>query len=174
MSITKTYKKDSSNSFIIYFFIWLAILFGLFYWGKYWQYSPIGKELDISIRSLIMPILDTILNNPIIDYDIIINPKYRVVITPECNGLIPYLMILSAILAFNCNFIKKLIWGILAFFIFFIINIIRLYFVILVVNRYGPKYFYLIHDIVGNILLIITGAVIFLIYIKGCSGIQKS
>jgi exosortase/archaeosortase family protein len=170
LSIIDSYRKiDASIRFLIAFPFWLLVLFGLFYWGKYWNYSPFGEAIDSLIRSLIMPILDTILNNPIIDYAILINPKYRIIITPECNGLIPYLMILAAILAYPCRLSRKLFWGVLAFVIMFIMNIIRLYIVVEVVNIYGTKYFYLIHDIVGNMLLIITGALIFLRYLKGCS-----
>ncbi len=170
LSIIDSYRRiDSNIRFLIAFPFWLALLFGLFYWGKYWSYSPFGEALDSAIRSLIMPILDTILNNPIIDYDIIINPKFRVVITPECNGIIPYLMILAAILAYPCRFTKKIFWAIFAFIIIFIVNIIRLYIVVEVVNRFGGDYFYLVHDIGGNILLIITGALLYLRYLKGCS-----
>ena len=169
MSIINSYRRiDASIRFLIAFFFWLLVLFGLFYWGKYWSYSPLGEYLDSSIRALIMPILDSLLKNPIINYDIIINPKYRVVITPECNGLIPYLMILAAIIAYSCQIARKIFWGLFAFIIFFVMNIIRLYIVVKIVNIYGTKYFYLVHDIGGNILLIATGAIIFMIYIKGC------
>jgi len=116
-----------------------------------------------------MQILNTLLSNPIIGYDIVINPKYRVVITPECNGLIPYLMILAAVVAYYCSLTKKIIYSITAFIIFFIVNIIRLYIVVIVVSKYGSNYFYMVHDIGGNILLIVTGALIFLTYIKACS-----
>lgn len=156
-----------SNRFIITFFIWIAILFGLFYWGKYWTYSPVGEAIDGYIRSLIMPILSSILDNAIIDYDIVINSEYRVVITPECNGLIPYLMILSAILAYNGSIFKKAAWAILSFFIFFAVNILRLFLVVNIVSEFGTNYFYFIHDIIGNLLLVSTGLFIFLSYIKG-------
>jgi len=170
LSVIKAYKNlNASNRFLVNFPLWLLFLFGVFYWGKYWSYSPIGEYLDSTIRASIMPILDTFLDNPIIDYDIVINPKYRVVITPECNGIIPYLMILSAILAYPCKITQKIVWAILSFFIFFIINIIRLYIVAIVVSKYGTNWFYLIHDIGGNLLLIITGATIFLLYLKRCN-----
>ena len=170
MSIVDSFRRlDASNRFLIAFPLWLLVIFGLFYWGKYWSYSPIGEYLDSSIRAAIMPILDLLFNNPIINYDIVINPRYRIVITPECNGLIPYFMILAAILAYPCGIKRKLIWAISAFLIIFIVNIIRLYIVVAVVNNFGTQYFYLVHDIGGNILLVATGAIIFLTYLKGCN-----
>jgi len=170
LSIVDSYRElHESNKFLITFPLWLLFLFGVFYWGRFWSFSPIGEYIDSSIRSIIMPILDSLLDNPIIGYEIIINPKYRVVITPECNGLIPYLMILAAYLAYPCKLLTKIFYSIFAFLIFFIMNILRLYIVIVIVNNYGTNYFYLVHDIGGNLLLIITGAVLFLSYLKVCS-----
>ena len=170
MSVIKAYKNlESSNRFLIAFLFWLLVLFGLFYWGKYWSYSPIGEYLDKSIRSLIMPILNIIVDNPIVGYDIVINPKYRVLITPECNGLIPFLMIAAAIIAYPCNLLRKIKWLIFSFVMFFVMNILRLYIVVLVVSKFGSSYFYLVHDVGGNILLILTGALLFLPYLKGCN-----
>jgi len=169
LSIVQRYKNlDSSNKFLILFPLWLLTLFGLFYWGNYYSLSPIGKVIDSAQRGIIMPILDTILQNPIINYDIVINPKYRIIITPECNGIIPYLMILAAIIAFSCQLKRKIIWAILSYIVIFVVNIIRLIVVVNVVNSYGTDSFYLIHDIGGNLLLILTGSGLFLLYIRGC------
>ena len=169
MSIIKKYRElDASTRFLIAFPVWLLILFGLFYWGRFWSHSPIGEYLDSLIRSIIMPILDALLDSPIIGYDIIINPHYKVVITPECNGLIPFLMISAAIIAFSCSIKRKVIWVLASAAIFFVVNIFRLYIVAIVVKRYGSEYFYYIHDIGGNLILVVTGALIFLRYIRGC------
>ncbi len=170
MSVIDTYKNlDSSNKFLVAFPFWLAVLFGLFYWGNYYSLSPIGECIDSAVRSIIMSILDSLLENPILGYDIVIDAKYRVVITPECNGLIPYLMILSAIVAYPCKMRSKVLFALSSFFIFFVVNIIRLYVVVWVVNSYGSSAFYLVHDVGGNLLLIATGAVIFLTYLGMCS-----
>jgi exosortase/archaeosortase family protein len=64
---------------------------------------------------------------------------------------------------------SKVLFALSSFFIFFVVNIIRLYVVVLVVNSYGSSAFYLVHDIGGNLLLIATGAVIFLTYLGKCS-----
>jgi len=154
--------------FVISYFVWFLILFGIFYWGKYWSYSPLGKIIDYYIREAIMAILDSFLQNKIVNYDIIINSKYHIVITPECNGLIPYLILLGAIVAYGCKIATKIFWAILGFVIFFIANIIRLIVVVEVVNIYGSEAFYYIHDIAGNIFLIIIGMILFTSYLKRC------
>jgi len=167
VSIINRYKAlDNQNRFIVKFIFWLIVLFGLFYWGRFWSYSPIGEYIDSGLRAIIMPILDALLDNSIDKYDILINSKYSVVITPECNGIIPYLMILAAILAYPCPAKRKFIYAISSAIIFFVMNILRLYIVVEVVNRFGANSFYLIHDIFGNLLLMATGAFIFLSYLK--------
>ena len=113
-----------------------------------------------------MGALDAILNNTIVDYDIIINPKYHIVITPECNGLIPYFIYLAGVLAYPKSWLLKLKWALLGYIVFFIANIIRLVVVTLVVNRYGADSFYYIHDIGGNIFLIVVGSIMFLGYLN--------
>ena len=164
--IDKWHSLDAQNRFLIAYPLWFAFLFALFYWGKYWSYSPIGEIIDNYQRAWIMEALDAILPNRIIDYDIVINPKYHIVITPECNGLIPYFIYLAGVLAYPKSWFLKLKWTVLGLIIFNIANLVRLVVVTLVVNKYGSSSFYYIHDIVGNIFLVILGSVLFLGYLN--------
>jgi len=154
------------NRFLIVYPLWFIILFGLFYWGRYWSYSPIGKSIDFFQRAWIMAALDALLNNQIINYDIIINKNYSVVITPECNGLIPYFIYLAGVLAYPKSIGLKVKWAFIGLLVFNIANLIRLVVVTLVVNKYGYEAFFYIHDIGGNILLVATGSVLFLGYLN--------
>ena len=113
-----------------------------------------------------MPTLDAILPNQIEKFDIIISKRYHVVITPECNGLIPYFIYLAGVLAYPKRLLIKFKWALLGFLAFNIANIIRLYIVVLVVNKYGDGAFFYIHDIGGNLLLIGVGAILFLRYLN--------
>ena len=170
MSIGSRWKSiEPSNRFLIAYPIWFLILFGLFYWGSYWSASPIGYYLDSLQREMIMGVLDSLLDNQIVGYDIVINPQYHVVITPECNGFVPYFIFLAGVLAYPCRLASKLFWLVFGYLIFTVVNLIRLYIVTVVVNNYGADYFFLIHDIGGNVLLIVTGMVSFLIYLKSCT-----
>ena len=168
MSIDNRDSLESSNKFLISYFIWFVILFGIFYWGSYWSASKVGYYIDYYQRDFIMQVLDSLLDNRVINYDIVINPKYHVVITPECNGLVPYFIFLAGVLAYSCSFFKKLLWLLGGYIIFTLINLIRLYAVVEIVNRFGGKYFFIAHDIGGNLLLVATGAICFLIYLKSC------
>ena len=116
-----------------------------------------------------MSVLDSTLDNQIQNFDIVINPKYHVVITPECNGFVPYYIYLAGVLAYSCTIKRKVIYAVAGYFLFTVVNLIRLYLVTQIVNKYGADYFFWAHDIGGNVLLIITGMSIFWLYLKGCS-----
>ena len=169
MSIVKKWHSlDRYNRFLISYPFWFLLLFGLFYWGKYWSLSPIGEYLDHLQRDFIMMVLNTLLDNKIVNYDIIINPRYHVVITPECNGFVPYFIFLAGILAYPCSIKNKIFWAILGYVIFTFVNLLRLYIVTEAVNKWGADIFFYIHDIGGNLLLIITGAALFFKYLNSC------
>jgi len=134
--VKKWHSLDRYNRFLISYPFWFLLLFGLFYWGKYWSLSPIGEYLDHLQRDFIMMVLNTLLDNKIVNYDIIINPRYHVVITPECNGFVPYFIFLAGILAYSCSIKNKIFWAILGYFIFTFVNLLRLYVVTVIVNSY--------------------------------------
>jgi exosortase/archaeosortase family protein len=167
MSIVKRWQElEPSKRFLITYPLWGAIIFGLFYWGKYWSLSPIGEFLDLYQRGWIMEALRIFIPNEIIEsYRVVINPKYHIIITPECNGLVPYFIFLSGVLAYPKSWLKKLKWGVIALILFNIVNFLRLVVVILVANNYGYKSFFYIHDIAGNFALILLGTYLFRRYL---------
>ena len=167
--INKWHSLNDSNKFLIAYPFWFLLLFGVFYWGSYWSMSPIGQYLDSVQRDIIMSVLDSTLDNQIQNFDIVINSKYHVVITPECNGFVPYYIFLAGILAYSCSLKRKVTYAVLGYIIFSVVNLIRLYVVTQIVNKYGAGYFFWAHDIGGNILLIMTGISLFWLYLKGCS-----
>jgi len=159
----------ASDRFFVAYPLWLLFLFGIFYWGRFWDYSPIGEIIDSFHRSIIMLLLDGMLSNHIIGYEIVITPHYRVVITPECNGLVPYFIYLAAILAYPKRGWCKLKWALIGYITVMFANFLRLVGVTEVVNNFGEQSFYYIHDIAGNILLIGVGTGLFLLYLRGCN-----
>ncbi len=169
MSIIKKWQNlSASNRFLFAYPFWFLLLFGLFYWGRYWSLSPLGHFLDTFQRNIIMAVLDSVLNNKIVNYDIVINSRYHVVITPECNGFVPYFIFLAAVLAYPKSLKCKILWAVAGYFIFSIVNLIRLYLVTITVNNYGTDAFFLAHDIGGNLLLIIIGGIMFIGYLDKC------
>lgn len=169
MSIAQRWLRlKASDRFLVAYPLWLLVLFGIFYWGRYWDLSPIGYYLDSIERAGVMELLSALLPNHISGYDIIINSHYRIIITPECNGLVPYYIYLAAVLAYANSLWCKLKWGFIGYIAIAIANMIRLVAVVFVVNEFGQKSFYFIHNIAGNILLIAVGSMLFLLYLKRC------
>ena len=169
MSIRSHWRAlGASEKFFIAFPIWLLVLFGLFYWGRYWDLSPIGQVIDSAHRTVIMALLDNTLANRIIGYEIVISPHFRIVITPECNGLVPFFIYLAALLAYPKRWWYKLKWALIGYIVIMAANFIRLVGVTEVVNGFGEASFYYVHDIAGNILLITVGSLLFLFYLRGC------
>ena len=102
--------------------------------------------------------------------DIWINPHYKIIITKACNGIIPILFLIASILAYPATWVHKLIWSIIGYIVFFIVNIIRIVWVVYITESgEGQKEFYWSHDIVGNTLLTITGLILFVLFIKNSS-----
>jgi len=169
VSIASRWKSlRAADRFLITFPIWLLVLFGLFYWGRYWDLSPIGRAIDTLHRTIIMELLDSVLTNRIIGFEIVISPHYRIIITPECNGLVPYLIYLAALLAYPKAWWCKVKWALIGYFVIMVANLIRLIGVTEAVNSFGSRSFYYVHDIAGNILLIGVGSLLFFLYLRGC------
>lgn len=124
--------------------ILLSVLFGLYFIDISFFNAFINKEQSI----LVISILENILNNKITGTDIWINNSYKIIIDYSCNGLITYLLLLSTVLAYKF----KPIYILIVYIYIFLLNILRLYIVVKIVNL-DQNYFFIVHDIFGNLLL---------------------
>jgi len=108
--------------------------------------------------------------------DIWINTSYKIVITQACNGMIPILFLYASIMAYPSTFKHKVLWMLLGYVLFFVVNIVRILLVVYVTeNGKGQGDFYWSHDLVGNTLLLVTGLGLFIAFIKSASkGIKSS
>jgi exosortase/archaeosortase family protein len=153
--------------FIALYFLFLGGLFVLFY-ASTSQISQIINELQ---THLTLKALDLFLKpEQLKGIDIWINPYYKIIITKACNGMIPILFLYASILAYPSSFRHKIVWMFLGYILFFVVNIARILWVVFVTqNGEGHGDFYWSHDIVGNILLVITGLGLFIAFIKTSS-----
>ena len=145
----------------IYLYLSLtALLFALLYW----DISPVARVINEQQTQMLLYTLDMILpDGQIQGINIIISPRYHVIITQACNGMIPYLVLASAVLAYHKPWVYKLKWLLIGYILFFIINVIRLLIVTYFVTM-SPSYFWISHDIFGNALLMASGLFIFYLY----------
>ena len=99
--------------------------------------------------------------------DIMINPHYKIIINQACNGIIPILFLWASILAYPALFRHKVLWMILGYMVFSVVNVFRILFVVYFVEQEGGRgNFYWSHDLLGNALLMIVGLGLFVAFIK--------
>ena len=94
-----------------------------------------------------------------------INPHYHLIVNKSCNGMIPILFLYASILAYPSSFFHKILWMIIGYFILFITNTVRILLVVYFVEEGGKENFYWAHDILGNVLLLFVGLVVFMAYV---------
>jgi exosortase/archaeosortase family protein len=148
--------------FLLTYWIGIALFFGLFYW----EVSPFSliinqQQTDFTtfLTSLTLP------SEMMSNHHILITNNYSLVIEKACNGMIPYLFFLASILAFPSTVLHKLKWAIFAYFTISIINTLRIWMVTKMVLEERSN-FVLAHDYLGNTLLIVTGLILFIAFVK--------
>ncbi len=150
------------KKFILSYWLGIVLLFALFYW----DYSPMStivndfqKDITALLTAQLLPL------GMMEDYHIFINEHYSLVIEKACNGMIPYLFFLASILAFPASIMHKVKWAMMGYLFISAINVFRIWFVTQFVLQ-SQNNFSLAHDYLGNALLIVTGLILFISFIK--------
>jgi len=152
------------KQFVLHYFLFLVVLFGLFYAPT----SELSSLLNEGQTRLTLWGLSLFLNpEQLKGIDIWINPHYKLYISKACNGMIPILFLFAAILAYPAGLWRKLVWMVIGYLLFSVVNIARILLVAYATGQAGGRgAFGWSHDIVGNTLLIITGMLVFVLFIK--------
>jgi len=151
------------KKFIISYIILIPAIFGILYW----DISPIAEFANHYQRESLLYLLDMGLKDGQLQgIDIIISPYYKVIITKSCNGMIPYLVLVSSILAYPATWIHRVKWLIIGYFVLSTVNVLRLFIVVYFVTK-TPSNFELSHDILGNGLLMLSGLTLFYLFLRG-------
>ena len=150
--------------FVALYFLFLVLLFGLFYANT----SSVSHFLNEGQRDLTLYFLDFFLApEQRQGIDIWINPHYKIIITQACNGFIPVFILCAAILAYPSRWFHKVLWIVLGYVVFSLVNVLRILLVVFVTQGgKGQEAFYWSHDLVGNALLMLTGLLLFMAFIK--------
>ena len=140
----------------------LPLLFALFYW----ELSPVAEFLNHYQTKLTLYFLEWGLKEGQLQgIDIMVNPHYKIIITKACNGMIPILVLFSAILAYPVEWTYKVWWLFTGYLVITTINIVRLLMVAHFVKKQPD--FPLYHDLFGNLLLMMTGLLLFYLFLRG-------
>ena len=151
------------KTFVYYYLALLPIMFGLLYW----DISPLAEFVNHHQTKMLLFFLDIGLKDGQLQgIDIMISSHYKVIITKACNGMIPYLVLLSAILAYPASWSHRFLWAAIGYVTLVLVNIARLFIVVFYVTK-TPSNFELSHDIFGNFLFMVSGLALFYLFIKG-------
>ncbi len=150
--------------FVLLYFLFLGLLFGLFYAPT----SVVSTLLNEGQTRLTLWGLSLFLDpGQLKGIDIWINPHYKIYISQACNGMIPILFLFAAILAYPATLWHKIVWMLIAYLLYSAINVVRLLWVVYATTHgRGQAEFWWSHDIVGNMMLMVTGLLLFVAYIK--------
>ena len=147
--------------FILKYWLGIALLFTIFYW----EFSPLSSinyiqtSLTIILTSLRLPA--EMMSN----HEIFITKNYVLVIEKACNGTVPYLFFLASILAFPSTLGYKIKWVVIGYILIVFVNIFRIWLVTQFVLDSRDN-FSLAHDFLGNLLLIVSALILFVLFVK--------
>ena len=147
----------------------LPLLFALFYW----ELSPVAEFVNHYQTKMTLYFLEWGLEEgQLRGIDIMVNPHYKIIITKACNGMIPILVLFAVIVAYPVNWMPKIWWMLIGYLVLTGVNITRL----LMVAHFVKKQvdFPLYHDLFGNLLLVLTGLLLFYLFLKKTRGYRLS
>lgn len=150
--------------FIALYFLFLAILFTFFYADT----NVLSTVMNDAQTSLTLALLNIFLDpDQLKGIDIWINPHYKIIINQACNGMIPILILFASILAYPSSLWHKFFWMGTGYIVFSLVNVLRILLVVhFVEQEEGRGNFYWSHDLVGNIILMVVGLGLFVLFIK--------
>jgi len=158
--------------FVALYFLWLAILFTFFYADT----SAVSTFFNEKQTRFTLFFLDMFLApDQLKGIDIWINSHYKIIINQACNGMIPILFFFASILAYPSVLLHKLVWIVIGYLLFSVLNVIRILLVVYFVEGEGGRNnFYWSHDLLGNALLMLLGLGLFITFIKISGKIPKN
>lgn len=150
------------KKFLLTYWVGTLLLFLLFY-SDYSPFSAFVNGFQTTITSLLTSL--SLEEGMVLGNRIFITQGYTLVIEHSCNGMIPYLIFLASILAFPADPSHKLKWAFMGYVIISSINIFRIWLITQFVKQ-EQNNFSLAHDYIGNTLLVLTGLILFIVFIK--------
>jgi len=160
------------KQFVALYFLFLALLFVFFYAPT----SAVSTLINDGQSKLTLYFLDFFLKEgQLRGIDIWIHPQYKIIINQSCNGMIPILFLWASILAYPSSIVHKMVWIFVGYVVFSMVNVGRILLVVYATEHgEGQGEFYWSHDLVGNFLLMMTGLVLFVLFIKTSSRTIKN
>ncbi|WP_027358196.1 archaeosortase/exosortase family protein [Desulforegula conservatrix] len=158
----KSKQKLESVRFVILFFAAFAVLqLTIFISAK--KIEPyIAEALHVKPICHIISILTS--SVPVSQNGInIVSSNFSLSVDSACNGLDAILLVVSAIIAFRSNILKKIAGIILGSLFLYAFNILRILF-LFYSNAFAPDFFDFLHVYAGQTLAVIVGVAFFFLW----------
>ena len=136
--------------FVLRFVIWSLLLFSLVYFEKYSPFYFVNV-FQTDATNLIMGWSIYLFDIPVrlIDDTVVFRHGLQLLILNECNGLTPFFLYVSGLLAYPTFYMSKFKWLLVGMVTLLTLNMIRIIMITLVVIVY-PDSFELAHNVVGR------------------------
>ena len=136
--------------FVLRFVIWSLLLFSLVYFEKYSPFYFVNV-FQTDATNLIMGWWVNLFDIPVrlIDDVVVFEHGLKLLILNECNGLVPFFLYVSGLLAYPTFYMSKFKWLLVGMVTLLTLNMIRIIAITLIVIDY-PDSFELAHNIVGR------------------------
>ena len=150
------------KKFLLSYWLGIVLLFTLFYW----DISPFSLTIN-NIQTNITAYLTSLslAEGMMESHRIFITSSYALVIEKACNGLIPYLFFVASVIAFPSSISHKIKWLLMGYLVISAMNVFRIWLVTQFVLQEKSNFSFA-HDYLGNALLILTGLILFTLFIK--------
>ncbi|CAA6827031.1 MAG: Unknown protein [uncultured Sulfurovum sp.] len=150
------------KNFTWVYLLTIVILFVFFYW----EASPLSKHLNNWQINLSAFLSSLTLNENLMEGNrIFISKSLTLVIDKSCNGFIPYFFFLASVLAFPSNIKHKIKWAFIGYIVLSLLNVFRIWFITQFVMQTESNFSFA-HDYLGNIFLVMSGLILFVIFIR--------
>jgi exosortase/archaeosortase family protein len=150
--------------FILSYFVWAVLLFFLFYFKEYSPFYLLNTdhtELSIYLTGVWLNIFDIPIT--LSGESLIFSHGMVLRILDECNGIVPFLFYLAAILAYPAKVIHKLIWALIGYVLLMAANAVRIDWILYHMIEH-PEDLVLAHEIVGRYTMALLPLLLFYIF----------
>lgn len=136
--------------FVLRFVIWSLLLLSLVYFEDYSPFYFVNV-LQTDATNFIMALWVNLFDVKVqlADDTVVFRHGLKLLILNECNGLVPFFLYVSGLLAYPTLYMKKFKWLLVGMVTLLTLNMIRIIMITLVVIDY-PDSFELAHHIVGR------------------------
>ncbi|WP_372999254.1 exosortase/archaeosortase family protein [Sulfurimonas sp.] len=158
--------KDKVLKYALCYSVWSAVLFALIFIegiSPLYSLNELQTSLTIYFTNLWLSYSDIPVymngNKMLFEHGV------ELLILNVCNGMIPILLYVAAVLSYPARKLDKIDWSIGGYFVLTVVNILRIYFITVWVADH-PDSFHYLHDFVARYVVVGLTLIFFYLFVK--------